>query len=119
MPLSELHTRTDLLAGGMLIDGEWTDVASGGSLEHVNPTTGKVQQSFPVAASADVEAAVAAARAAVPAWRRLPPADRRRILLRLAELVREHAEELITISMLECGIPSTRSRAAITAEWID
>jgi len=119
MPLSELHGRTDLLAGGLLIDGEWTDAAAGGSLDHVNPTTGKVQQSFPVASAGDVEAAVAAARAALPAWRRLPPADRRRLLTRLADLVREHGDELITISMLECGIPSTRARAAITAEWID
>ena len=88
-------------------------------LEHVNPTTGKTQASFPVAGDAEVDAAVQAAQSALPAWRRPPPAERRRLLARLAGLVRQHGEELITISMLECGIPSTEARAAITAEWFD
>jgi aldehyde dehydrogenase (NAD+) len=119
MALSTLHARTDLLAGGLLVNGELISEGSGGRLDHVNPTTGNAQQSFPVAGQAEVDAAVAAASAALPAWRRLPPGERRRILMRLAGLVREYGEELITISMLECGIPSTSARATITAEWID
>jgi len=119
MPFSALHDRTDLLAGGLLIGGEWLDEASGGRLDHVNPTTGKPQASFPLAGAAEVDAAVEAARAALPAWRREAPAQRRRILVRLAELLRERGEELITVSMLECGIPSTLARAAITGEWIE
>jgi acyl-CoA reductase-like NAD-dependent aldehyde dehydrogenase len=119
MPFSELHDRTDLLAGGLLIGGEWKEEASGGALDHVNPTTGKPQKSFPLAGEAEVDAAVEAAREALPAWRRVTPAERRRILVRLAHLIREHGEELITISMLECGIPSTLGRATITAEWVE
>ena len=119
MPFSALHDRTDLLAGGLLIGGEWADEASGGRFDHVNPTTGKLQTSFPLAGAAEVDAAVEAARAALPAWRREAPAERRRILVRLAELIRDRGQELITISMLECGIPSTLARAAITAEWVE
>ena len=119
MPLSELHERRDLLAPGLLIGAEWVDEGSGGSREHVNPTTGRVQQSFPLAGAAEVDAAVEAARAALPAWRRVAPAERRRLLVQLAGLIREHGQELITISMLECGIPSTLARAAITAEWVE
>ena len=119
MSFSALHDRTDLLGAGLLIGGEWLENGSGGRLEHVNPTTGRPQKSFPLAGPDDVDAAVASARAALPAWQRVPPAERRRILSRLANLVRQQGEELITISMLECGIPSTSARAAITAEWID
>jgi aldehyde dehydrogenase (NAD+) len=119
MPFSALHDRTDLLAGGLLIGGEWADEASGGRFDHVNPTTGKLQTSFPLAGAAEVDAAVEAARAALPAWRREAPAERRRILVKLAELIRDRGQELITISMLECGIPSTLARAAITAEWVE
>jgi aldehyde dehydrogenase (NAD+) len=117
--LSALHQRTDLLGAGLLIGEEWLEDSSGGRLDHVNPTTGQVQQSFPLAGEAEVEAAVDAARAALPAWRRLAPAERRRALFRLADLIREHGDELITTSMLECGIPSTPARAAITAEWVE
>jgi aldehyde dehydrogenase (NAD+) len=117
--LSALHQRTDLLGAGLLIGAEWLEDSSGGRLDHVNPTTGQVQQSFPLAGEAEVEAAVDAARAALPAWRRLAPAERRRALFRLADLIREHGDELITTSMLECGIPSTPARAAITAEWVE
>jgi aldehyde dehydrogenase (NAD+) len=117
--LSELHERTDLLRAGLLIGDSWLEQASGGELEHVNPTTGLPQKTFPLAGRAEVDAAVEAAREALPAWRRVAPAERRRILFRLAELIRERGEELITISMLECGIPSTMARAAITADWVE
>ncbi len=119
MPFSELHGRIDLLEGRLLVGGEWLEEASGGGLDHVNPTTGKLQRAFPLAGQAEIDAAVEAARAALPAWRRVDPAERRRILARLADLIRQHGEELVTISMLECGIRSTLARAAITAEWVD
>ena len=117
--ISALHNRTDLLRAGLLIGGTWLEQSSGGLLEHVNPTTGKPQQTFPLAGQTEVDEAVDAARAALRAWRRVAPADRRRALFRLAELIREHGDELITISMLECGIPSTPARAAITADWVE
>jgi aldehyde dehydrogenase (NAD+) len=117
--LSALHDRTDLLGAGLLIGDTWLEESSGGSDVHVNPTTGNQQRQFPLAGTAEVGAAVAAARAALPAWRRLAPAERRRVLFRLADLIREHGDELITVSMLECGIPSTPVRAQITAEWVE
>ena len=116
---AELHDRTDLLDAGLLIGETWREESSGGTFDHVNPTTGKLQRRFLLAGRAEVEAAVDAARAALPAWRGLAPADRRRALFRLADLIRTHGDELITISMLECGIPSTPARAAITAEWVE
>jgi aldehyde dehydrogenase (NAD+) len=117
--LSELHKRTDLLLGGLLIGGEWLEDASGGRITHVNPATGKIQAAFPAAGAVEVDAAVEAARAALPIWRLLPPVERRRMIWRLADLIREHGDELITISMLECGVPSNPTRAAVTADWLE
>jgi len=117
--LSSLHERTDLLGAGLLIGDGWQEESSRDAYEHVNPTTGRPQKMFPLAGQPEVDAAVDAARAALPAWRRLTPAERRRALFRLAELIRREGDELITISMLECGIPSTPARAEITAEWVE
>src|SRR4051794_41904228 len=69
--------RSALLRPGMLVGGTWLDRGGAGELEHVNPSTGKVQATFPAAGPDEVDRAVAAARAARAAWRRWAPADPR------------------------------------------
>jgi acyl-CoA reductase-like NAD-dependent aldehyde dehydrogenase len=79
----------------------------------VNPAT---EQSLAELAEAGVEetdAAVAAARAAFPAWRAIAPADRVRLLRRLAMLVEEHSEELARIESRNVGKPIGGARAEI------
>ena len=62
-----------------LIDGAHLPAQSGTWLDNVEPATGAVYGRIPRSGEADVEAAVAAARAAFPAWRAWPPAERRAV----------------------------------------
>ena len=111
----------DLLPNYLIFGGERVASSSGGTFDHVNPATGKVQQTLPVAGAAEVDAAVAAARAAFPAWRRWAPTERRRVLFRLAELIRQHNEDLATVVSLEIGLPITQAPrlAATAARWLE
>ncbi len=104
----------------MLIGDRWAPEASGGRHEHVNPATGKVQGSVPLAGSKEIDEAVAAARQALPAWRGLPPQLRRDTLLRIVALLRENADELQTMTTLETGMPANLTPFAATqipCEW--
>jgi betaine-aldehyde dehydrogenase len=58
------------------IDGEFRDAADGRTTEVVNPATGEAYATAPLSGQADVDAAMAAATAAFPAWRDTTPAER-------------------------------------------
>ncbi len=75
------------------------------TLEVLEPATEAVLEAVPRADIADVDAAVARAKAAYPAWRALAPADRARLLRRLADAVAEHREELAVIEARNAGKP--------------
>lgn len=78
---------------------------SGGVFDHVNPATGQVQAQIPLAGSAEVADAVEAAAEAFKVWRGMRPDQRRDLLLRLGELIRENQPELTRIAALENGTP--------------
>lgn len=99
----------EFLRSGIIIGGEWHDSGSGGEREHIDPSTGLVQQTFTVAGQIEVEAAVDAANMALPSWRFWPAAERQRILNRLGSLIREHGRELAVINALEVGTPAALS----------
>ncbi|WP_031331934.1 aldehyde dehydrogenase [Williamsia sp. D3] len=101
--------RTSLLPSTLLIGDQRIGTASGGVLEHIHPASGKVQASLPLAGAAEIDQAVAAAQAALPIWRSWDPSERRRALIRLADLFRKHAEEISTIHSLETGMPFTQA----------
>ncbi|GEK79138.1 betaine-aldehyde dehydrogenase [Agrococcus baldri] len=88
-----------------MIGGVESTDASGGVYEHVNPSTNRGQADVPMAGADEVEAAVVAARAGFAIWRNWAPADRRRVLNRLADLLRAHSDEFLSIQALETGIP--------------
>src|SRR5258708_25108606 len=104
----------------MLIGGQWVDVRSGKTLEIINPSTEETLTSVPEADSADVDAAVAAARRAFesPSWTGISPHARTRVLLKIADAIDQNAEELAVLETLDNGAPisSTRGRAAQVAE---
>lgn len=77
----------------------------------LNPATEEVVKTVPMASTDEVDAAVARAKAAWPAWRDTAPAHKATILRRIAALVEEHTEELVALEVLEAG--HTRG----TAEW--
>lgn len=113
--------RASILPTRLLIGDSHLDAASGGSYEHVNPATGTVQASVPMAGPDEIDRAVATAGAALPGWRRWNPVDRRRVLVRFAELLRENVDELATIASLEMGGPRAYTPYAVGwgADWIE
>ncbi|ACK53537.1 MULTISPECIES: aldehyde dehydrogenase family protein [Thauera] len=105
----------------MAIGGEWVEALGGGMLEVVDPASGQVFDRVPAGEATDIDRAVAAARRAFEQgdWPRMRPVDRERLLLRLAELVEAHAQELAEIEALDNGKPVTMARAVDVALVVD
>jgi alpha-ketoglutaric semialdehyde dehydrogenase len=94
-----------------LIGGEWVDARSGATFTSVSPANRDDQiGEFPASTSADVDAAVEAARRAFPAWSLLPAPKRGEILFRIARVLAEHKEELSRLMTREMGkvLPEAR-----------
>jgi aldehyde dehydrogenase (NAD+) len=95
----------------MFIDGKWVESASGKQFETVNPSTGQVLASVAEGDSEDIDRAVAAARRAFDGpWRKFKPFERQNLLLKLADLVEQHFEELAALDTLDMGAPISRTR---------
>jgi len=79
-----------------------------------DPGTGEAFAEFAAGDAADVDRAVASARAAFAGpWRKVPPAQRGRILMRAAALIREHADRLALVETLDVGKPLRESRGDV------
>jgi len=85
------------------INGQWTALHTSEWRDVVNPATGEILASVPMADAADVNAAVEAAAAAFPEWRRTPPEDRIQPLFKLKMLLEEHLDDIARIITLENG----------------
>ena len=85
--------------------GNWHDPRSGRDEETWNPSTGESLGRVAVCGDEDVEAAVAAARSGFDTWRTVPALERAKILRRMADVVRQHSEELALIDAANCGNP--------------
>ncbi|MFE4956032.1 aldehyde dehydrogenase family protein [Streptomyces sp. NPDC056653] len=99
----------------MLIDGTWTGAASDQTFETVNPANGTVLASVASGGPGDVDRAVDAARRAFEdgAWTGMNPHERTMVLLRIADAIDAHAEELATLESLDGGIPITLTRGMV------
>jgi acyl-CoA reductase-like NAD-dependent aldehyde dehydrogenase len=98
---------TDTLPRHAVIAGDQMKPKGGGQvLPHVYPGNGKVTAELALAGPADVDAAVAAARAAFPAWRALPGDKRRDLMLKMAALLEQNTQHLAQLSTIENGSPS-------------
>jgi aldehyde dehydrogenase (NAD+) len=94
----------------LLIAGEWVDAASGERLESVDPATGDPLITIARGGAEDVDAAVAAARAALPGWQATSGHVRARHLYALARQVQRHARLLAVLESLDNGKPIRESR---------
>jgi len=94
----------------MLIGGERRGAHGGGTFNAVDPSTGKRIARVPKAGAEDVADAVAAAEAALPAWRAATPLERAAVVRRIADVVEEHAEELALLDVLDNGSPIREMR---------
>jgi len=94
----------------LFIDGEFVEAEGRARIPVLNPHDGSLLAEVSEAREADVDRAVAAARRAFPAWARLAAADRGRLLLRLAEAIEAHGEELVHLETKDTGHPLRDTR---------
>ena len=87
------------------IDGEYVDPAEGRTEPILNPATGEAIAEAPLSTGADVDRAVAAAKAAFDSWSTTTPGERALALLKLADAIEEHAAELAELEADNAGKP--------------
>lgn len=106
---------------GLYYGGQWHAAQGGATFAVTSPGSGQSLGVVADAAAADVDAAVAAARAAFPGWRDTAPLERARLLRRVAQIVRDNARELALLDALDCGNPAAAmvGDAAIAAAQIE
>lgn len=118
--LDRLQARLASTPGKLLIGGAWVEAASGETFETIDPSTGEVIGRVASGDAADVDKAVAAARAAFEgSWSRVKPNERTRLLLKLADLIEAHGAELALIETLDVGRPVQFSRMLDVGGAID
>ena len=103
--------QTELLQIQNFIGGQLIAPISGKYLDNIEPATGKPYSLVPDSDSRDVEAAVAAAEKAFPAWARTPAAERSRLLLRIAELIERDLEKFARAESIDTGKPLALARS--------
>jgi acyl-CoA reductase-like NAD-dependent aldehyde dehydrogenase len=102
---------TAVMQKQLFIDNQWTDAAGRQTLDVVNPATEEVIATVPAAEPSDVDAAVAAARAALEGpWGRMSARDRGRLVWKLGEKLMERADEIAKLETLHNGKPIFESR---------
>jgi aldehyde dehydrogenase (NAD+) len=104
-------TTTSVEQKRLLINGEWRAATGGKTMPVVNPATEEVIADVAAADKADVDAAVAAARAALAGpWAQMSARDRGRLVWKLAERLMEKADEIARLETLHNGKPISESR---------
>lgn len=97
-----------------LIGGRWVAAASGKTFDSLSPANHEdVIGTFPASDKADVDAAVAAAKRAFPAWSLMPAPKRGEILFKVARILAEHKEELSRLMTREMGKVLTEARGDV------
>jgi aldehyde dehydrogenase (NAD+) len=101
----------------ILINNRWVPSASGKTFATIDPSTSEEICQVAEADAADVDQAVAAARAAFERgpWRKMAASERGRLLNRLADLIEQHADELAALESLDNGKPVTVAKAVDVA----
>jgi 4-guanidinobutyraldehyde dehydrogenase/NAD-dependent aldehyde dehydrogenase len=114
-PTTDWRARARALAinGNAFIDGRYVPASSGATFDCVSPIDGRVLAAIASTDVPDVDRAVAAARRAFEAgtWSRQAPRERKRVLLKFAQLIERHAEELALLETLDMGKPISDSLA--------
>jgi len=90
---------------GAYYGGAWHEPKAGRFVDTISPGTGQSLGKVADAGAEDIDAAVATAKAAFTEWRRVLPLERAKILRRIAEILRQNANELAMIDAADCGNP--------------
>ena len=118
----QVHPRRALTwsPGGLFIDGDWHLANKGSTLDCVDPSTGEAFAQIAAGDDTDVDRAVAAARRALSGpWKHFTPAERQLLLLRFADAVERHAEELNELDARDMGAPISMLAGRGTARTIE
>ncbi|MGP0090091.1 MAG: aldehyde dehydrogenase family protein [Xanthobacteraceae bacterium] len=101
--------------------GRWHKPVDGRYVEGINPGTGESLGKVMDGTAADAQAAIAAAKLAFGAWRRVLPLERAKLLRKIADVLRANADELAMIDAADCGNPYTemKSDALVAAAQLD
>lgn len=107
---------------GLFIEGRWRAASDGATLPVVNPADEQVLGVVPAASADDLDAALHAAERGFRVWRSVPAHERGACLRRIADGIRERAEEIARTVTLEMGKPLAEARAEVSAsadqfEW--
>ncbi|MDX1493170.1 MAG: aldehyde dehydrogenase family protein [Longimicrobiales bacterium] len=104
--------KEDAIRHRLWIGNEWVDAADGGTFATVNPANGETITEVASAQAADIDKAVASARAAMAggAWRDMNPHKRSRLLWKLADAIEANADELGALETADNGKPYFESR---------
>jgi betaine-aldehyde dehydrogenase len=122
--MADTHTMStpdlDLGPTGLLIDGRWREASGGATIEVIAPASEEKLTEIAAGEAADIDAAVAAARAQLDGpWSRLTAAERGTLLFRLADLVEAEAERLARIEAVDVGKPVVDARIVDVPGTID
>ncbi|MFF5424875.1 MULTISPECIES: aldehyde dehydrogenase family protein [unclassified Streptomyces] len=98
----------------LYIDGEWRPAATTGTIPVINPADEQVIAHVPAGTAEDVDAAVRAARAALPGWAATPPADRAARIAALRDVLAARADEIAATVTAELGAPPKLAAAVHT-----
>src|SRR5436853_1860880 len=106
---------------GLYIDGKWINGNSRKTEDVLNPATGKPIAQLPHATTADLDAALAAAKKGFALWRATSPYDRAKIMHKAADLIRERYDSISKILVQEQGkvYPEARAEVTTSADIID
>lgn len=100
----------------LLIDGHWRSASDGRTIDVINPCDAKAFTTIDRGTEADIDAAVKAAQKALDgAWGRMTATERGRILMKFADLIVKHADEIAQIEARDTGKPMTVARNDIVA----
>jgi aldehyde dehydrogenase (NAD+) len=95
---------------GHFIDGAWLEPSAGEYFDSADPSTGEKLAGIAQGSASDVDAAVKAARAALPAWQSIGPHPRARFMYALARQVQKHSRRLAVLETIDNGKPIRESR---------
>src|SRR3954453_6663011 len=121
-PMATATATATAQASRMYIDGKWCDAQDGKTIGVINPATEEIVAPMAFGSRADTKRAIEAAGKAMPAWMKLTPYDRAKVLKKTADLMRERADAMARTLTMEQGKPLAEAKAEIlhsadTFEW--
>ena len=101
--VKSLKGNTYSIRDKLIIDGKLVDAKSGQTFDDIDPTNGSLITKVASAGQQDVDAAVQSCTDALKDWKKVPPFVRSRLMLKLADKMEEHMDELETLDSLDVG----------------